>query len=813
MSTNLNTSSLKSFALIFLFWLLSFPALAQKISGSVQDTDGRPLPYANALLVFAKDSALVKGTLTNDNGQYELTQVRGGDYRLLVSMVGYLRVYSTPFTVLEANQVVTLPTIVALPDARQLKEVSIVTTRPFVEEQIDRTVVNVANSIIASGSTALEVLEKAPGVTVDRQNDGISLRGKDGVIVQIDGKQTYLAMSDVVALLRSMPSDNIDKIELITNPSAKYDAAGNSGIINIRMKKNQNYGTNGSVSLAGGSGRFDRERGSMQVNHRTRRLNFFSNYGANRGGNYWTLITDQDMLRGGERTVIYQDTHLKFRDWGQNAKAGLDFFVGKNTTLGVIWTGFWNRHEEEGPANSYFRRLPGGPMYLEAKTSKTLLSEVTNQVGNLNLQHSFGEKWGQLTADFDLGHFQRDFSNSLVTETTRADEPFPTLDGLLNLMPTTIDIRTLKADYNRPLSESWKIEAGLKQSFVRTDNDLTLSSGLVGEMQVDPLLSNHFKYTERVNAAYASLSGKLGAKTEMMIGLRAEQTHSVGHSLTLRQRVERDYLDLFPSLFFSRPLSPNQSLALSYSRRIDRPNYESLNPSRSYADPYLYSQGNAFLQPQYTQAFELKHGYKGTLYTSLGASFTDDLIFYVIRPVDNTTTERTPLNIGQSQVYNLTVSFPVTVAKGWNLQSTLLGFYSHFQYDYEGTDWRVQQMSARLNGTNSILLGKGWSAELTGWLNSPRVNALIRVPWLGSLDAGLQKTVTAKLKAKLSVQDVFHTNGFIGEIQTPEFTRSFRLAFDTRVAMLNLTYSFGNQQVKGMRQRKTGSEEEMQRTN
>lgn len=799
--------------LLFFFSLLFFGSYAQSISGKVQESDGKPMPFVNVLLLHNKDSTLAKGAVSNEDGAYLMENIHPGTYLVAATMVGYTRAYSQPLTVKEGQGELKMALLTLQYDTRQLKEVSVVTTRQFVEQEIDRTVVNVANSIIASGSTALEVLEKAPGVTVDRQNDGIALRGKDGVIVMIDGKQTYLAMADVVALLRSTPSDNIDKIELITNPSSKYDAAGNSGIINIRMKKNNNLGTNGSLSLAGGSGRFDRERGSLQLNHRAKKLNLFGNYSANRGGNYWSLITDQDRLEGEERTVIYQDTYLRFRDQAQNAKAGMDYSFRKNTTIGLVWTGFWSNHQERGPATSLFSREVGGPAYLQAATDKTFSVVISNQVGNLNFAHTFGAKGGQLTADVDMGHFRRHFSNSLVTRATHTEGPADTYDGLLNEMPTTIDIRTFKTDYNRSLPGKWKMETGYKYSSVRTDNDLTLSMGPVGELQPDPLLSNHFQYTERVNAAYVSVSGKLGTKTEVLAGLRAEHTHSEGNSLTLKNVVERNYLNLFPSVFISRPLSNDHSLSLSYSRRIDRPNYESLNPARGYADPFLYSQGNAYLQPQYTQALEVKHSYKGKIFTSLGASYTNDLIFFVIQPVNSTTTERTPLNIGKSQVYNLTLSFPVKILDKWTLQATLLGFYSQFQYDYQSMRFNVQQASARLNGTSSIILGKGFSAELSGWLNTPRVNALIRSPWLGTLDAGIQKTINTRLKAKLSVQDIFHTNGFIGEIRTPGFQRSFRLAFDTRVAMLNLTYTFGNQQLKGMRQRKTGSEEEMQRTN
>jgi hypothetical protein len=802
----------RHFVLLF-FALLSFHAFSQSIKGKVQEHSGKPLPFVNVLLLNSNDSTLVKGAVSDTSGVYTINNIAFGTYLLSASMIGYKQAYLPLIKITSQNPEPEVTAFTLSEDITQLGEVVITEKRPFVEQHMDRMVVNVANSIIASGSTALEVLEKAPGVTVDRQNGMLQLRGKEGVIVQLDGKQTYLPMADLVTLLRTMPSDNIDQIELITNPSAKYDAAGNSGIINIRLKKNNNVGTNVSMSIGVGSGRYERGRGSVQLNRRTEKLNFFGNYGTNRGGNYFDLRTEQIIDRGEEHNLADQETYIRFRDRGQNAKAGLDYFINKRTTLGVLWTGFWSNFGEEGTAESSFRTEEGGIVYLHALTDKTISSISSNQIGNVNLQHSFGEKGGQLSADFDLGHFTRNYSNSLLTETVSSDIPSPISMGLLTQMPTNITIRTVKVDYNRSLSPKWKMEAGLKSSYVYSDNKLTLSRGEADNLEQDLDLSNHFQYTEQVNAAYASFSGKLDDKTEMQFGVRSEHTHSVGESLSFNNIVTRDYLNFFPSLFLSRPLSKNHSLSFSYSYRIDRPNYQSLNPARSYVDPYLYSRGNEYLRPQYTHSFELKHGFKDKLFVALGAGYVHGLVFFVLQPVDSIRTERTPLNIGKSMSYNLTLSFPITVMKGWNLQTNFLGVYSQFKYNFQDTPLTVQQVSGRLNASNTIVLGKGWTAELTGWLSTPAVYALFHSPWLGSLDAGLQKSVTSKFQVKLSAQDVFHTNRSIRKIDVPNFTSKGNLAYDTRVLMLTFTYSFGNQQLKGARQHKIGSEAETQRAN
>jgi len=806
----------RHFLSFLVFSTLGLTAFGQThLSGSVLDAAGQPLADASVLLLNARDSSLVKGAVGDGLGHYAFENVRAGRYRLSASRVGYAPVLSEPVEVGEAAPA-ALPPLTLRERAGELDGATVTAKKPFVEQRIDRTVVNVANSIIASGSTALEVLEKAPGVTVDRQNDAVQLRGREGVIVLIDGRQTYLSMPDLVALLRSTPSDNIERIELITNPSARYDAAGNAGLIDIRLKKNnraadRTVGTNGSASLAGGSGRYGRSRGSLQVNHRTARFNLFGSYSANRGGNYWDFDLRRHQADGDARNRIDQLSYIRFWERGQNAKVGLDYFLGKNTTVGLVWTGFWSSKREQSPAYASFRRAETGPAYLETLADKALDDRLSNQVANLNLQHTFGKTGKQLTADFDLGHFTRTYTNSLTTRTLFPTTPPQPVTGLFTRLPATIDIRTGKVDYSQPLPEGWKLEAGLKSSRVFSDNDLSLNQGLAGDLQRDDSLSNHFRYTERVSAGYLNFSGKVWGKTDLQLGLRVEHTHSDAHSLNLGTRVVRDYVNLFPTLFVSRPLNDRHTLTASYGYRIDRPNYQNLNPARSYLDPYAFASGNAYLKPQYTHALELKHGYRGKMFTSLGANLTNEFIFFIIQPVTGNTTERVPENFGRSDSYNLTVSFPVTLTPRWSVQTTMMGTYGQFRFTYLGTAGLVRQVSGRLNASSALTLSRGWTAEATGWLNTPGVYAIFHAPWLGTLDLGVQKSLGAHWKAKLSVQDVLHTNRILGTIRTPEFYSDVRIRMDTRVAMLNLSYAFGNQQLKAARQRRTASDDETRR--
>jgi outer membrane receptor protein involved in Fe transport len=386
------------------------------------------------------------------------------------------------------------------------------------------------------------------------------------------------------------------------------------------------------------------------------------------------------------------------------------------------------------------------------------------------------------------------------------------LTGLYTVMPVTIDILTAKTDYSRTVLSDWKLDLGFKMSSIFSDNDMKLSSGPVEDMTIDQELSNHFQYTEEVHAMYASVVGKLG-QVEVQAGLRAEHTHSKGESLSLNEVVERNYWNLFPTLFISRKLSTKQSLTFSYSHRIDRPGYQTLNPARSYLDPYSFSRGNPYLQPQYTHAIQLKHGWDSKIFTSVGADFVSDYIFYLIQPVDTESTERTPDNIGTSKSFNVNVSFPINFSKAWSFQGNMMALYTRLDYVYLGNELTVQQFTGRFNGTNSFNLGKSWTAELTGWLNTPQTNTIFVSPWRGQVDVGLQKVYKKNLKIKLSLQDVFKTYVWAGHGKTDGYEQDARITFDTRVLMLNVNYIFGNQQMKAVRQRNTASDDEVQRTN
>ena len=800
---------MKTLYLLPILWVFS-PAINAQVNlkGTVQDSLGKALPFVS-VAVLKTDSSLVKATATNEQGEFNFEKINARKYIIRVFSVGFLKKYTQVFEV--KNEDLTLPKILLSETAIQLKEVQVTTKRPFIEQQIDRMIINVANSIVSSGSTALEVLTKAPGITVDFQREQIELKGKDGVAVQIDGKLSYLSGPDLVGMLRSMSSDNIDKIEIITNPSARYDAAGNSGIINIRLKKNINLGTNGLFTLGVGTGQYYRTRSSVQFNHRSEKLNIFGNYSFSKGGNFWDLTLERNQPDGNLRNYVNQKTHLILDDLGQNAKAGMDYLLTKNTTVGIVWTGFWTNHNENGNADFEVRRLPIEPIYFQTSTQKTFYTNAQNQLGNLNFQHNFSNK-SQLSTDLDIGHFKRDNNDLNTNVLVLENGAVLPLAQLINATNTIINFLTIKADYSLPISTLWKIETGFKYAKVLYVNDIKLSSGEKSKTVIDPNLSSHFEYDEQVNAGYFSFSGKIN-KIELQAGLRLEHTHSVGNLNIPSQIKTRDYLNWFPSLFLSKPISEKENLIFSYSYRIDRPNYQNLNPARGFVDLYAISQGNIDLRPQYTHSLELRYAHKSGFFGSLVSNFITDWVLAINNVTDGNKIIRQSQNLGDAQSYILTFGMPFTISKAWQMQTSLLGLYNQFQFEYEGKNYSNKNFSGRLNFNNGFTLGHGWTAELNGWVNSPRINTIQEIPWLSNFDTGLQKTVNQKVKLKLSLQNIFFTPAVITVINGVSSYQNDRLQLDTRILMLNMNYIFGNQKVIASRQRKSGADDESKRAN
>lgn len=810
----------KIFTLLALALLLTNAIVAQdsikgNISGVTKDSQGTAMEFVTLMLLSAQDSSLVKGMISDAKGNFKFENINAGSYIVNANSVGFVQTYSSIISISADQLEVKLADLVMEEDVKLLNEVTVETTRPLITQEIDKMVINVEHSIVSSGSNALEVLEKAPGVTIDRQNDAIQLRGKSGVVVYIDGKQTYLSGQDVANMLRNTNSESIEKIEIITNPSSKYDAAGNTGIINIKMKKNKNLGTNGSATLGGGYGRFEKANGSLMLNHRMEKMVVFGNYSFNHSRGFNDMLLERVIPHEGSLTYFDQRSYRPNRYQGRSYRAGLDYFLTKKSTLGVLVTGFNNNWSQINALNESVISDENRQVLIRPTTRVNIDNKWANLTGNLNFKHDFNDQGHELSIDMDYSRYDAEAYNHMLTTFQDAQfNPVQSPEEIRNNMPSTIDIWAVKSDYTLPLPNDAKLEMGVKSSYVQADNNLVFENKLDNSWAFDPERSNQFIYQENINAAYANYATKLSAKTKLQLGLRAEHTHATGNSVTLNEVVDRDYINLFPTLFLSHEADSNNVLNLSYSRRIDRPNYQQLNPFVFYLDPYTYEKGNPFLQPQFTHSLQLTHVFKSTLSTSMAYSRTTDVIVSNVPgqiPEENITFV-TSENMAIQDNVNLTIGFPVKIRNWWNIQSNLTAYYNRLNADHLGDMFNFDVLAYNLYVANNFVLGKGFSAEVSGWYNSATMYGFFQTKPQGAINLGIQKTMfDKKLSIKANINDPLWLNQFRGQVSYQDINLNIHNQWESRVAKLSLTYNFGNQNVKGARQRSTGTEAERNR--
>ena len=801
---------------VLLLLIISVPAFAQTaaISGTAITASGQAIPFATAALRQVSDSSVVKAAVADAGGLFVFAGIPAGSYRVGLTTVGYAP-YTSEVIQLNDRQALTLSPVVLTEAAQALAEVNVKATKPLVEVLPDKLVLNVQSSITALGSSAIELLQKAPGVLID-PSDNIILQGKNGVRVFIDGKPSPLGPADLVVYLRTLQATDIEAIEIITQPSARFDAQGNAGIINIRLKKNKNFGTNGSATLGLAMGAYyPKYNGSVSLNNRTKKTNLFANYSL-RNARDWSYI---NLYR--EQSGQFFDQRSETTVWSaaHNARLGADWFVSKFSTLGILLDGTLR-----DATGSTLGRTPIGTLPNRTATQLLIANNSSNSnrfTGNANLNYRFADTSGhELSVDADLGRFRADGSNyqpnRYVTPTT--NELILERNYRMNTQ-TNITLRTLKVDYNQRL---WggKLSAGFKLSSVRTDNAFDFFDVLNNQDILNRDRTNRFVYTENVNAAYGSFEQKKG-KWQGQIGLRLEHTHSDGNLIgssepTPDSHVTRRYLNAFPSAGLTYNQNESNTFSLNYSRRIDRPSYESLNPFESKLDELTYQKGNAFLRPQYTNTLQLSHTYKYKLTTSLSYSDTQDYFTSITDTVATAPGERprnyiTTRNLANQRVISLGVSYPFNLFKWWNVYLNVSGYHSANNANFgNGKTIGLSANVLSLYAQQTITLPGAWKLEVSGYYTSPSI-------WGGTFQnrrywgstIGLQRKVFSdRGSVVLTVSDPFNSQRWRGISQFGGLYMDASGGYESRQVRLNFTYNFGSKQIKASRQRKTGLEEE-----
>ena len=796
---------------LFVCLLIAQLTFAQNatISGSILDNTSSPIEFANVMLLNAADSTLYKGGLTEDGGKFYFENVNAGSYVIHSSMVGFGQVHSDLITV-ENSTTLEVP-VLTLSQGVEIEQVTVTAKKPFIELKADKMVVNVANSAVNAGNTALEVLEKSPGVIVDNNNN-ISLRGKQGVLVTINGKNQYMSSDQITRLLETMPSTNIESIEIITNPSAKHDAEGNSGIINIVLKKNEKIGSNGNISSSLRQGWKTSHFHNLDLNYRSEKVNIYG------GGEYynWGWKQELNLLRDipfdGGSTLFDQASTMDEEGDGYNAKIGMDWNITDQTTLSLLAK---RNAGDELDLNENTTNISGdnAPLFSVLDVLGTGDENYERNTYNANITHKLNDKGLKLTLDTDVSQYSNDdqlnYDNFYKNE---AGEEIAEAFYLRNMQDTEINIFASTADLEIPVNDKLNLETGIKFSKVASENSTRFEHQEFGEWVNDNNRSNTFMYDEEIYAVYLNGSGALGSY-QLQGGLRLEHTESEGRSITLSTEVPRSYTNLFPSISVSKSYNEKHNLSFSYSRRLERPNYRSLNPFEDYLDQYTFEKGNPFLNPQYSNAFGLNYMMGRSLFVAINYSRTTDAITEVIEQISSENkTFQTEQNLDGFNNFSLTLSAPKIWTETFTSRFNYTTFYNDFKSAIPSGTLDNQNLAHMFKIDNEIQLPNGWNAEVSAEYQTKLQFGLFQVDPQSSVDLGVSKRfMDGKAKFKMGVTDLFYTSNSKVSILQDDINLVVDQMRDSRRVTISLSYSFGNQKVKAARKRRTATEDEQGR--
>ncbi len=787
-----------------------------KIDGMVTCLQ-KPIESASICLLKSKDSTVIKMAVSDKSGQFLVETVKKGKYLLSVQALGHKKYFSPIFEISSSSANYSAKTIELQVASKELAGVTVVSQKPLIEQKIDRTILNVDASITNEGSSALEVLEKSPGITVDKDGN-ISLKGKAGVQIMIDGKPTYLAGQDLVNLLRNMQSSTMNQVEIMTNPPAKYDAAGNAGVINIKSKKNKQVGYNGSVTASYGQGVYGKTNESLNLNYRAGKVNIFGNGSYSYREQFQELSIQRKFVDVGTKAILSnfdQVNTLKNNDESYSGRIGMDYFASKKTTIGfVVNAGVIDANFSSNSAINIADPL----QVLMSQTKGISLNNDrwNNYSTNLNFKQVLDTTGSELTGDFDYFQYKSSNNQSLSNKYFNAiGGPLPGSrpDTLLGSLPQMISIYSAKLDYLKPLKNGARFEAGIKSSFVKTDANARYDSLINNALVNDYNRSNHFIYDENVNAAYVNYSRLITKKINGQFGLRMEHTHSNGQQLTTGEDFARDYVKFFPTAYIQYQPNQKNSFVINYGKRITRPDYQSLNPFVTFLDRYTYEQGNPNLQPQFSHNIELTHTYNNFLTTTLNYTHTTDIIQQVLE--QNNAKNETfvkQANIASQRQFGISVNAFFPISKVWsnNIYANL--FNNEFNGMVNGDEVRVGATTGMFNIMEQFKFNKGWGAELNGFYRTAAVEGVFRIGGFGAVNMGISKQVLKnKGSVRVNVRDIFWSERIQGESKFGNIDAQFQQYRDSRIFNLSFTYRFSKGKVANVQSKRGGANEEASR--
>jgi hypothetical protein len=798
-------------SLLLLIFCVPGPGFAQqagRLSGTVLDEKGAPIAYANVAVLQANDKRLVTGAVTEANGMFSMSSPAAGTYYLRLSAIGFADYTTLPFEVSGYDFSKNFGNLPLKEDIETLSEVTVQALRPTITQEADRMVVSVEGTALAAGSTAYEVLAKSPGVYID-QDGNVQLNGKTGVTIMIDGRLTYLSAKDLRSLLEGMSAENIRNIEIITNPSAKYDAEGSSGILNINLKKNDQRGMNGSVYGSYSYNRLHTYAGGGNINYKSGKWNSFLNVdlaqrARGRDGTFTRVFVSSE-----GNTYFDQKADEEVIRKAPSVRFGADYSLNERHSLGFMANIAMQEASYDFLTNTYIGPSPGQPiLHIDARNFTA--SRYTNYTTNLHYSGKFDTLGTVLTADLDyvriVDKTHARFNN--FYDTLFSSRPV-SRDFLLSENPSGYDIYAAKIDLVRPLPQGRRLELGAKASRVISDNNLRFYFNNTETPLPDPNRTNHFIYKENIFAGYVNLSTKVGRRINAQGGLRAEQTLSEGTSLTTGQVTERRYLNVFPSLFVQQKVNEAYELGYTYSRRIQRPNYEQLNPFIFYLDPFTWVQGNPYLRPQYTHSLGITQTFKQSYRLMLEYQLTKDFIGEVpTQYVETSTTVFNRDNVDDAKNISATAIVPIKIMKNWDTNNTLVAAYQEYSSLINNELVINNQLFYMIQSNHNLLLPLNMRLEVNTGYQGPVVWGLYRIEKQWWVNLGLKKSfMDDRIDLSLTANDIFKGQRVVGGADIGGNINQFNQYFLNRSIGLNLRYRFSKGEQFDARRRNINLEE------
>lgn len=763
------------------------------LKGKVINEQNQPIDAASISIFENISKKVDKVTITDKDGSFAITTNLTTKFIISISSLGYKNL---EISSLDLDTNISMLKFVLIQAPSTLKSVEVSTKKPMIELKSDKMIVNVESFVSNVGATALEVLEKSPGIQVDKDGN-ISLKGKSSVLVMIDGRPSYLGGSDLGNLLSTMNSNSLSQIEIITNPGAKYDASGNAGVINIRTKKSLTNGFNGNINLTLAQGVFSKINNSLNLNYRKDNLNTYLNYGYSLNNGYVDVIADRKFVNGNEQVQsgLYQTTNNINKSENNNLKFGIDYYIKPQTIIGFYISGFNSPQNRHGYTIANVTDANNVISSLE-KTNSINSNVWKNQSANLNFHSQFDNNKKEINANFDFLHYDFSGNQNINGFTYSPNNILLSSSILKNKLPLFLNIYSGKYDYSFTLSDETKFETGIKSSLVTTDNSTFFYKNI--NDQFDNSMSNGFKYKENINAAYILFSRKVD-KFNINAGLRMENTIYSGNQNYYNGKTDsnfsKSYINLFPTALINYEIDNKNAISFSVGRRIDRPAYQQLNPFVSIMDRYMRMAGNPYLQPQISNNLELAYSLGGKFTTTINYGIIDHMINETMTQIDSLIV-RSIGNIGTRYNYGISQSATFSIGKNYNMILFANLFNNVYDGLINGNSLKASQTTFTLNFNNQFSLGSGLNAELSGTYSTKSRNEGQAISLsFGTISGGISKQIlNNKGSLKFAFRDLLHTQ-IPKEIQNFQNVRSkLERNMDTQVFSIAFVYRFGIQQ-------------------